>query len=515
MKIASKIILASSIVLLASCSDFLEKGPHDAPNSGVPVSDGVAVALTNGCYQSLQTMNLYNQRIWTLDICAGNSEAGGDPSTGTDGAETKEVANFYATPDNVLAIGVWRGGWVGIGSCNTTINSIEESTAVSEEIRDRSLGEAYFLRAHYYFILVRLFGGVPVITRPHAASDPVDVARNTPTEVYDLIIKDTKKAMDLLPEKRELPASELGRATKDAAATQLAKVYLTLASYDAAYRSLEPEEGFYQAVIDLCNQVGDMGYNLEDCKYEDLCNVALCDKKNGPESIFEIQYSGENSGTGGFWANDGQSSWCSAFMGPRSSGFTTGGGWGWNQPTDEFFNSYEEGDLRKDLTVLYEGCPDFDGKPYKASYAFVTGRNVRKFLVPDSYGLTSYEVSPQNFIAYRYADVLLMKAEALNESGATAAAQIPLNIVRKRAGLKDVTTTDQGEMREKIIHERRMELAFEGHRWFDLVRIQGGEYALNFFRSIGKSNATKDRLLLPIPQQEIDSNKLMEQNPGY
>lgn len=146
----------------------------------------------------------------------------------------------------------------------------------------------------------------------------------------------------------------------------------------------------------------------------------------------------------------------------------------------------------------------------------MTGRNVRKFLIPMSLNLyQDAETSPQNFIVYRYADVLLMKAEALNELGETAKAQEPLNIVRKRAGLNNYTGTDKEEMKEKIIHERRMELAFEGHRWFDLIRIDGGDYALKFFQSIGKTNATKDRLLLPIPQVEMDANKLMEQNPGY
>lgn len=171
---------------------------------------------------------------------------------------------------------------------------------------------------------------------------------------------------------------------------------------------------------------------------------------------------------------------------------------------------------RKDITVFYEGCPDFDGKSYKASYAFMTGRNVRKFIIPISLNLyQDAETSPQNFIAYRYADVLLMKAEALNELGETVQAQTPLNIVRRRAGLGDFLSTNKEEMKEKIIHERRMELAFEGHRWFDLIRIDGGDYALKFFNSIGKVNATKDRMLLPIPQVEMDANALMVQNPGY
>ena len=199
-------------------------------------------------------------------------------------------------------------------------------------------------------------------------------------------------------------------------------------------------------------------------------------------------------------------------MGPRNSDFVAGS-YGWNQPTQEFMDQYEDGDLRKDLTILYEGCPDFDGKQYKSSYSN-TGYNVRKFLVPKSVS-PEYNTNPQNYVVYRYADVLLMKAEALNELGQTAQACEPLNIVRQRAGLANVVNLSQDDMREKIIHERRMELAFEGHRWFDLIRLQNGDYAIKFLHSIGKTRATKDRLLFPIPQTEMDANSLMTQNPGY
>ena len=151
--------------------------------------------------------------------------------------------------------------------------------------------------------------------------------------------------------------------------------------------------------------------------------------------------------------------------------------------------------------------------PYKASFSN-TGYNVRKFLVPKSISPET-NTSAANFVVYRYADVLLKKAEALNELGRGGEACTPLNIVRRRAGLSDVQTLGQAEMREKIMHERRIELAFEGHRWFDMIRIDNGEYALQFLRSIGKTNITKERLLFPIPQTEMDANPLMVQNPGY
>lgn len=126
-----------------------------------------------------------------------------------------------------------------------------------------------------------------------------------------------------------------------------------------------------------------------------------------------------------------------------------------------------------------------------------------------------YNTNPSNFVVYRFADVLLMKAEALNELGRTSDAQIPLNKVRTRAGLPNITTTDKAIMKEAIIKERRVEFAFEGHRWFDLIRIDGGDYAVKFFHSLGKTNATKERLLWPVPQEEIDDNPLIRQNPGY
>ena len=108
-----------------------------------------------------------------------------------------------------------------------------------------------------------------------------------------------------------------------------------------------------------------------------------------------------------------------------------------------------------------------------------------------------------------------MKAEALNELGLTQQAYAPLNTVRQRAGLPSVAGLSQTEMREKIIHERRIELAFEGHRWFDMIRLQGGQYAIDFLHGIGKTRVNHERLLFPIPQTEMDANSLMTQNPGY
>lgn len=488
------VIALASLALVSCGDDFLDKTPKNTVDPEVDVTDSVAVAMANGCYRTLQSSNMYNQRIWTLDIVAGNSVVGA--GGGTDGLETVQASNFTTLSDNGMALYMWRSPWVGIGQCNILINDLEGKA--SDNIQKRSLGEAYFLRAHYYYVLVRLYGGVPLRLKPFTPGQSTAIARASKEEVYSQIASDCRKAIDLLPAKKDYSSQDLGRATKDAALTMLADMYLTLAPDNKAD---------YQHVVNLCDSVTALGYDLSKCKFESNFDATV---NNGPESIFEVQYSGDTNYD--FWGNNPQSSWLSTFMGPRNSDFVAGG-WGWNQPTKEFMSQWEPGDKRKDLTVFYQGCPDYDGHAYKSSYS-TTGYNVRKFLVSKSIS-PEYNTSPANFVVYRYADVLLMKAEALNEMGQTTAAEVPLNIVRKRAGLDAVTGLTQDEMREKIIHERRMEFAFEGHRWFDMIRIDHGNYAIKFLKSIGKNNVNKDRLLFPIPQTEIDANPLMTQNPGY
>jgi hypothetical protein len=259
-------------------------------------------------------------------------------------------------------------------------------------------------------------------------------------------------------------------------------------------------------VVPLCDEVATLGYALNPL-YGDNFDVL---KKNSQESLFEIQYisdAGED-----FWSNENQASWLSTFTGPRNSDMVAGG-WGWNQPTQEFVDAYEAGDLRKDVTVLYEGCPPFDGLDYDPVYS-TTGYNLRKFLVAKSVSATS-DNSPLNFPVLRYADVLLMKAEALNELGQTTDALVPLNAVRERAGLRAFQELTPAEFKEVVLHERRMELAFEGQRWFDLIRVDGGQWGLDFLHSVGKLNASEKYLLFPIPLKERESNPNLTQNPGY
>ena len=488
-----KIALYALLTLtMVNCSDdFLDKTQPDTINTGnYPKTGEELITLVNGAYQPLQRPKLYNMRMWTSDIFAGNSIVGA--GGGDDGLETTQLSNFVTSTDNQGVLDLWRGPWPGILSSNIIIKTAP-ALNIDETIKNRCLGQAYFLRAHYYFILVRFFGDVPLVTEPQDVNGDLYPARAPKTEIYKLIISDLEKAIQFLPTKQQYGDSDKGRASKGAAIGALAKVYLTL--------------GQWQKVVDLTTQLEGMGYTL-NTDYSDNFNI---NKENSVESLFEVQYASD--GGYDFWSNENQASWTSTFMGPRGANFV-GGGWGWNQPTQEFVNSYEAGDKRKEKTILYEGCPDYDGKKYKANYS-LTGYNVKKFLVPLS-AFPSYDNSPLNFPIMRYSEVLLMKAEALNELGQTSLAIVPLNLVRGRAGLAPVTSgLSQTAFRDKVLHERRMELAFEGQRWFDLIRVNDGQYGLNFLHSIGKTNASTKHLLLPIPQIEIDRNPNLTQNPGY
>lgn len=487
------ILVATS--LFAACTDFLDKVPYEDPSAEAITDEASAVALINGAYQPLQRPKLYNMRIWTLDIIAGNSEVGA--GGGTDGIETITLANFVATADNASALDIWRGPNPGILYCNTVLESVP-AMDIDADLKNRILGEARFLRAHYYFILVQLFGDVPMSISTPQPGDNLMPSRTDRMTIYnEVIIPDLKEAVNLLPVRESYSGSDIGRASKGAAAGMLAKVYLTL--------------GMYEESLAMSMLVEELGYTL-NADYSDAFGGEERHKNTG-ESLFEVQYYGLTKA--GFWDDENQASWLSTYMGPRNSGWV-GGAYGWNQPTQEFVDSYEEGDLRKDKTILYEGCPPFDGMQYKASWSN-TGYNVRKFLVPLSVS-PDYNTNSAGFVVLRFADVLLMKAEALNELGRTQEAEEPLYRVRRRAGLtnrSDVEGLSQAAMREKIRHERRIELAFEGHRWFDMVRWDGGQYALDFLHTIGKSNAAQKHLLFPIPQKERDANPNLTQNPGY
>lgn len=479
------------LLLSFGCKEeFLEKLPNNTINtSNFYQTEEDAIAALMGAYQPLQWPKLYNFRIWTTDIWPNDAVVGA--GGGEDGRSTKDINNQIQTPDNFALLDIMRGPSPGILRSNFLLSKLPD-IEIDQKLKIQIEAEAKFLRALYYFHLVRVFGGVPLLTEPLFPGDNLYLPKNSEEEIYSLITEDLKFAVDNLPTKKEYPVEFMGRVPKGAAMALLAKVYLTLENYGP--------------VPELCENIEGLGYRL-NLNYADNFNV---ETENSDESLFEIQYT--SGGSAGFWDDRNQSAWASCFQGPRGSGMVAGG-WGWLHPTQEFVDSYEEGDLRKDVTIFHEGCPTFDGKEYNPAWS-TTGYNVRKFLVTKAV-CPSVPDNPHNFPVLRYADVLLMRAEALNELNKTDEALTYLNLVRDRAGLGSKLGLTKEEIKEAIIHERRMELAFEGHRWFDLIRIDNGQYAIDFLHSIGKVNMDREHLLQPIPQQEMDANPNLIQNPGY
>ena len=203
------------LLLATGCSKFLDKAPLDSVNtSNFWQTESDAISAINGAYQPLQWPKLYNLRMWTTDIWAGNSVVGA--GGGTDGIETQDIANFVTATDNAAALDIWRGPAPGILRANLVLQNLPAMN-IDEALKNRILGEAMFLRATYYFILVRLFGDVPLITVPQTPSDNLRPARNSKEEVYELIIDDLTQAIDLLPPRSSYSGTDIGRASKGAA----------------------------------------------------------------------------------------------------------------------------------------------------------------------------------------------------------------------------------------------------------------------------------------------------------
>ncbi|WP_188556516.1 RagB/SusD family nutrient uptake outer membrane protein [Hymenobacter glacieicola] len=491
------------LLLSTGCDkDFIEKQPaNDLAAENFYKDEADAQRALNGAYHGLQKSGCYRLRLWTLDIMAGNSIVGAGGAS--DGLETQQLANFSTTTSNPGVADIWGTHYQTILAVNVVLERVP-TISMDAAKRDIILGEARFLRALSYFNLVRLFGNVPLILTQQTTRESLNVPRSPVADVYRQIEQDLTAAEQVLP----VTAAIVGHATQGAAKGLLTKVYLTQSKWaEAATKA--------QEVIGLGK------YSLNSSFSANFDPNA----ENGSESLFEVQYAYDPNSNG--FSGAAVCNMRSEFMAPRSSNITSGGGFGWNQPTAEFVSQFEAGDRRKALTVFSNG--DQLGSYTYSANSSITGFNTRKFVVPLSSGVqTGFANDPLNTVVLRYADVLLMQAEALNEQGQTAAARTPLNQVRARAGLLPLTTASQTTLRDAIMKERRLELAFEnGERWFDLIRSKdnsGQIRALSFLRSlgspndqygVGRGNISEKYLLLPIPQNERDNNSAIDQNPGY
>lgn len=472
-------IVVGMVFLFSSCSnEFLDLYPQTSLNeSNFYQSEEEFVLLVNGSYVPMRNMG--KTVYW--DISEVKSDNMTMQSRNTN-IEHGHADNFLYSSANIVPESFWDNTYSGIYNANRAITAIEGIDRVWSKagLRERSLGEAYFLRAFYYFDLVRQFGGIPIVTEEVSGEEAVGIKRSSVEEVYQLIVTDLETAIAHLENMGD--TEEKGRASLGAAEALLGKVYLTRKDYAAA-------ETYLARVIESAR------YGL----LADYADVFDSSSKDYYETIFSIQYaeSAANLSNQFIFYNAPNTSEGEITGRPNVALQVSRS----LRPTPELIDAFEEGDKRFPVSIGFWTGPDATGEVREFAYC-------NKYKGPQT---ATLGWSGDNFPLLRYSDVLLMYAEVLNELGRTAEAIPYVQQVRNRAGLtRDLTGTGKAELTTLLENERQVEFCFENQRWYDLVRT---ERAIDVMRAQGK-NIQPHHLLTPIPGTQIFINQL-QQNPGY
>lgn len=502
---APALLLLMLFSTLAGCKKgFLDRAPqgqYTADDYPYPGGSGPYDTYLFGAYSDLRDFNVHSQAfIAATGFRSDDADKGSTPNDG--GANAISMDNFPVSPDNGYTNNLWNGYYSLINKANIAIDQIKNNADIvaSNEIKIQSEAEARFLRAYGYFMMVRLFGRVPLVDAVFSNSvAQSNIPQSTPAEIYAFIEQDLQFAAANLP--LTWDAKFVGRATSGAANGMLAKVYLTQQKWGPAMQAAGAviNSGVYQL-----HPSYDMLFREEG--------------ENSRESVFEVQATASPaipSANGVQYAQ---------IQGVRGSG-AWDLGWGWNTPSEQLAAAYEPGDPRRARTILFTSTATTPG-------VTIYGETTPLGLPNPRYNNKVYtnpaiRASVGNRFGYwfnlrvlRYADVLLMYAEAANELNNQTEALDKLEMVRARARgtsttiLPRVTTTNQGELREAIRRERRVELGMEHDRFFDIVRWG---IAQDVLQAAGKTNYNNNRdRWLPIPQVQIDlSQGKLTQNPGY
>ncbi|MEQ9437890.1 MAG: RagB/SusD family nutrient uptake outer membrane protein [Cyclobacteriaceae bacterium] len=496
MKI-NTIIAGILSVALGACSDFLSIAPEGAvtPDNFFQTESDFRQAV-DGVYAPLQ--ELYDaQASWSMaEMRSDNTHYFYNVDFRQPFPE--EVADFLNGSENSVAEQRYYIDYDIIARANQLLSVIDEAD-LDQPLKDNFKGQALFLRAMAYFDLVRFYGGVPLPLEPATGLESATLPRSSAEAVYDQIITDATAATDLLPSKEN---QESGRATSGAAWTLLGDIYVTLEQWENAENALTNVTGY--ALLD---------------NYADIFDPV---NKNNEESVFEIQYlEGTSLGLDSYFPyffvplTDEHAQLTLGPSGSQNAPLS-----GWNIPTEDLISAYEDPEQDE---RFYASIGFYTGASLISDTTYVNLPYIKKYQHPHSiFGQTN-----QNFPVYRYAEVLLMLAEVMNEQGNTAEAQNYLNQVRNRAGLGNSMASGQADLRDAILHERRIELAFEDKRWLDLVRTGSAVAVMNaygaqlkadpayYYLSSASYNVDQNDLLFPIPFLEIQVNPDLEQNPGY
>jgi len=478
-------LLFLSVAWLSSCTKFLTEDLKGSFSTETYYKNQTqAIQAINGVYNAITFTNPSND-IWVFgDVASDDAVKGGNPG---DQAEITYIDEFTADANNGIIINYWQFAYEGIARANNVIANVP-SVPMDEALKNRIVGEAKFIRAYTYFNLVNTFGKVPLKLLPPITQAAINVPLSDVGTIYQQIEKDLTDAAAVLPV--TYTSTEKGRVTKGAALAMLGKVSLYQQKWSEA--------------LNYFHQVEGLGiYGLLP-NYADNFKMSF---ENSEESIFEIQHlSGQNPGEG-----SGLNQW----FGPAPRGYY------FNAPTQVLVDAFEttaEGDVdpRLDASIGRDGQPWLNGEIYSSSWSPATGYLTKKHQQPQS-ELTVAGDGGLNYIYLRYADVLLMKAEAFNETNNADSARANLNKVRQRARasfngippadlLPDIVLSDIGQLRDAIRRERRVEMAQEFHRYFDLMRW--GKDAAE--TALGAHFNYDTKRYFPLPQAEIDANQALK-----
>lgn len=488
-----------SLMLLSCGEDFLNRtDPTRLVESEFYQTGTQVEQALNGVYSQLQGI-VTNQWQYN-EFITDNTTLHFNIGDRGQGPSLEAIEFWQINPSTGNINNLYNSYYETLVNINTTLSKLQGAT-FDETVTARFEGQLKFLRAYYYFNLVQYFGEVIVVTEPlQSTSEAWEFTRQPVETVYELVESDLAAAAASLPARYD--TANVGRVTKGAALSLLGKVYLTKKQYADAVSTLQ--------------QVVSLDYELLP-SYADVFDPA---KKNHKESIFEVQFQGGN-------LLEEHSNFIYTFAPRESNGavikFPGQNGGGWNIPSLDMIAAYEEGDLRKAVS-LKEGYTSLEGEWVPVPF-------INKYNHPHEIrGRTN-----DNWPVLRYADVLLMLSEAINEvSGPTPEAYGYLNQVRGRAELDPLSGLDKAAFREAVLRERRTELAFENHRWFDLKRTKTPQELAAFMNAYGaveKSHPTTSRggipftagdfvfepyeALFPIPADQILINDQLTQNPGY
>ena len=473
------------IIGLISCDDDLNV---DSQNN-ISEQDFInnpenAVALINGVYNKLLDWNMCSfSWIGVTSITSDDADKGS--TAGDSGSDKNKLDALDFDPTMASFKDVWEARYEGVYRANSALYYFDKLT-VDATLKNRLIGEAKFLRALWYFDLVRCFGGVPIVTSKIDLNDielvnSLVYVRKSKQETYSQIEADLLDAIDKLPLKGQYASNDLGRASKGAAQALLAKVYLYQQKWQEAF-----------------NMSGDVMGSGQYALLPNYANVWREVGENGSESIFEIQAT----------LGKGVTDYCNV-QGPRG---TPDLGWGFNTPSLSLANSYQAGDVRKNATILFVQPTPFT--LWDGFQGATTWNNPRyNYKAYQSSIVESWDGNKgqtgKNLRVLKYSDILLIRAEAAFQLGQTSEALDKVNMLRTRAGIAPLTSLTL----QQLYNERRWEMAMEHERWFDIVRTGQAAAAMT---ANGKTFIVGTHELFPIPASAILlSNGLLAQNPGY